>query len=123
MTLFGFLSEVALLVVVVASACAVVGWVVPEIARRLADSLADCVAFVAAALLLPEYWVSAAARRRDRSPPTAAYQYGDAVVGTAGLVQALLRAVCRAVAAAADEVPPVAVGIVAAAVWVFVRFF
>jgi hypothetical protein len=68
------LREIALIALLAAVACAVVGWVLPLVLQAAAEPLTDGVAFVAAVLLLPEYWLSTAVRERRGSPPAISYQ-------------------------------------------------
>lgn len=98
------LREIALIALLAAVACAVVGWILPLVLQTAAEPLTDGVAFLAA-VLLPEYWLSTAVRERRGSPPAISYQYGDAVAGTARVLQRLLRELCSGLAEGARRTP------------------
>lgn len=114
------LREIALIALLVAVACVAVGWVLPLVLQAAAEPLTDGVAFLAAVLLLPEYWLSIAVRERRGSPPAISYQYGDAVAGTAQVLQRLLRELCLGLAEGArlTPLPLVAIAVVALRVYV-----
>jgi hypothetical protein len=114
------LREIALIALLAAVACAVVGWVLPLVLQAAAEPLTDGVAFVAAVLLLPEYWLSTAVRERRGSPPAISYQYGDVVAGTAQVLQRLLRGLCSGLAEGARRTPLPLVAIAVVALQVYV---
>lgn len=65
--------------------CVGIRWIAPFALRVLAISTQNAVGTVAAVLILPEYYVSTAIRRRQLDPPQVAYDYG-AVVGWIALL-------------------------------------
>ena len=107
------LQELLLIIVIAASACIAVRWLVPIALRLVLDILEDAVAFVAALLLLPEYWLSTTIRERQDSPPQVAYEYSAAVAGVARHLQLALRRICRGLAVAAHAAHPVLVAAIA----------
>ncbi|MGH3973164.1 MAG: hypothetical protein ACRDS9_07550 [Pseudonocardiaceae bacterium] len=118
--MLSFLREIVLIALLAAVACVVVGWLLPRVLQAAAEPLTDGVAFLAAVLLLPEYWLSTAMRERRGSPPAISYQYGDAVAGTARVLQCLFRELCSGLAEGARRtpLPLVAIAVVALRVYV-----
>lgn len=78
-------------------------------------------AFLAAVLLLPDYWLSTTVRERRGSPPAISYQYGDAVAGTARVLPYLLRELCSGLAEGARRTPLPLVAIAVVALRVYMR--
>lgn len=81
----------------------------------------DCVVFAAACLLLPEYWLSTAARRRSGCPPHIAYEYGDAIAGLCRILHIALHRAVHGLTIAAQEVPPPFVAVLTGGIYLAAR--
>lgn len=90
-----------------------VRWVLPVAFRMALGLLEDVLKASAAVILLPELLVSRAARARGDCPPKAAYLYGSVVTAGLRFVLLALRRGLRGLAIAAQNLPVVAVGVVA----------
>ncbi|MBN6042027.1 hypothetical protein [Amycolatopsis sp. 195334CR] len=110
---FGFVLFVAL-------TCLVVRFVLPVVLAVLIEPLRGVVLVVAAVLVLPEYWVSAASRRRHGCPPGLAYLYGSVVGWMAAIACRAVGVVCEGMANVAKIVHPALIGLVAAS-WQLLR--
>lgn len=71
------------------------------------------VAALAAVMVLPEYYVSTASRRRHRDPPQFAYDYGAAVGWVASLVHQVVGWLLHGSARALRAIPVAVVAVVA----------
>lgn len=99
-------------IIAVIIACLTTRWVVPLVLRMLATSLQGAVAMVAALVILPEYYVSSASRRRHVPPPQLAYDYGAAVGWLASLTHRIVGSLFRNLANAIGAIPMAVVAIV-----------
>jgi hypothetical protein len=97
--------DVVLIAVVSALACLTVGWLLPLLLQILLEPLQDAIDIVAAAMLLPEYWLSRASRRIIGRPPQCAYEYGNAVAWSARSMHSIIDRCFRGLEAAANAVP------------------
>ena len=91
---------------------------VATVIRAVLGLLLDGVLWVGALLLLPEYWLSCAHRRRTGCPPRAAYEYSSAVAGMCRVTHLVLRRAMRGLAWAAWAVPMPLVAVVAGGLYV-----
>ncbi|WP_326944419.1 hypothetical protein OG439_31915 [Amycolatopsis sp. NBC_01307] len=97
----------------IAIACLTTRWVAPWVLRLLAGSVQAAVAALAAVMVLPEYYVSTASRRRHRDPPQFAYDYGAAVGWVASLVHQVVGWLLHGSARALRAIPVAVVAVVA----------
>jgi hypothetical protein len=97
--------DIVLIAVVCALACLTVGWLLPLSLQILVEPVQVAIDIVAAAMLLPEYWLSRASRRIIGRPPQCAYQYGNAVAGSARLMHSIIDHCFRGLEAVATAVP------------------
>ncbi|KAA2254865.1 hypothetical protein F0L68_29215 [Solihabitans fulvus] len=109
----GVLRDLLIVAVVTAAACLAVRIVLPWAVRTVTRPLQDAIDFLTACLLLPEYWVSAAARRTAGRPPRLAYEYGFALGWLASVLCTALDRLCRTAARAGTSVHPVLVAVLA----------
>lgn len=113
-----FLYQLVVVAVVGAAGCVAVRWVLPILLRIALGLLLDAVLCLGAILLLPEYWLSSARRRRRGRPPTGAYEYASAVAGACRAVHLLLRRGLRGLAVAAHAAPLPLVAIITGGLYV-----
>jgi hypothetical protein len=93
-------------------ACLTTRWVAPLVLHMLARSIQTAVAMVATLMILPEYYVSSASRRRRLHPPQLAYDYGAAVGWLAFLIYRIIGWLLHNVANAIRAIPVALVAIV-----------
>lgn len=96
---------IAYTAVLMVASCIVVRLLLPALLQPALRTVENFVAFAAACLLLPEYWLSTAARRRSGCPPRIAYEYGDAIAGFCRILHIALRRAAHGLTIAAQEVP------------------
>jgi hypothetical protein len=113
-----FLYHLVITAVIAVATCIVVRWVLPTLLRMALGLLLDCVLWIGAILLLPEYWLSSARRRGTGCPPYVAYEYASAVTGICRVVHLLLRRGLRGLAVAAHAAPLPLVAVVAGGLYV-----
>ena len=113
-----FLHHLVVVAVVVAAGCVAVRWVLPTLLRITLGLLLDAVLCLGAILLLPEFWLSSAQRRRRGRPSTGAYEYASAVAGVCRAVHLLLRRGLRGLAVAAHAAPLPLVAIITGGLYV-----
>jgi hypothetical protein len=109
-----FLYHLVITAVIAVATCIVVRWVLPTLLRMALGLLLDCVLWIGAILLLPEYWLSSARRRGTGCPPYVAYEYASAVT----VVHLLPRRGLRGLAVAAHAAPLPLVAVVAGGLYV-----
>jgi len=112
-----FLRELLYTAVLMVASCIVVRYFLPALLHLALEIVENCVAFAAACLLLPEYWLSTAARRRLGAPPQIAYEYGDAIAGLYRLLHTALHRAVHGLTSAAEEVPAPFVAILTGGVY------
>jgi hypothetical protein len=100
-----FLQQAALVCAIAALSCIAVRWLVPSAARLVLAVIEQCLALVCAALLLPEFWVSNALRKRGERPPHLAYAYANTVAGAFRFVRLSMIRGVRGLAKAARLAP------------------
>lgn len=93
-------------------ACVTTRWVAPLVLRMLARSIQFTIAMVAMLMILPEYYVSSASRRRHLHPPQQAYDYGAAVGWLAFLIHRAVGWIFHNLANAIRAIPVAVVAMV-----------
>jgi len=83
----------------------IVRWMLPTLLQLALKIVGACVAIIGACLLLPEYWLSTAARHRSGAPPPIAYEYDDAVAGICRVTQLAMQRFVKGLNAATQKVP------------------
>jgi hypothetical protein len=101
------------ILIAVTIACLTTRWVAPLVLRMLARSIQTAVAMVATLMILPEYYVSSASRRRHLHPPQLAYDYGAAVGWLAFLIHRIVGWLLQNLANTIREIPLALVAIIA----------
>jgi hypothetical protein len=109
-------QDLVLIAVVSALACLTVGWLLPLSLQILLEPLQYAIDIVAAAMLLPEYWLSRVSRRIIGRPPQCAYEYGNAVAWSARLTHSIIDHCFSGLEAAANAVPLELVAVAAAGI-------
>jgi hypothetical protein len=109
-------QDLVLIAVVSALACLTVGWLLPLTLQILLEPLQYAIDIIAAAMLLPEYWLSQASRRITGRPPQCAYEYGNAVAWSACLMHSIIDRCFCGLEAAANAVPLELVAVAAAGI-------
>ncbi|MGH3773280.1 MAG: hypothetical protein ACRDRW_18105 [Pseudonocardiaceae bacterium] len=112
------LLHAAVLMVV---SCIVVRWLLPTLLQLALRIVENCMTFTAACLLLPEYWLSTAIRRRSDSPPRIAYEYGDAIAGLCRILHTALHSAAHGLTIAAREVPAPFVAVLTGGIYLAVH--
>lgn len=99
------------ILVAIAVGCVGIRWIAPFALRVLAKSTQSAVGAVAAVLILPEYCVSTAIRRRQLDPPQFAYDYGAVVGWIAFVFHRLIGRVLLGAADALRAIPMTLIGV------------
>jgi hypothetical protein len=118
----GILRVLLYMTVLVVASCIIVRWLLPPLLKSTLAIIDHCVAFLASCLLLPEYWLSTAARRRSGYPPRLAYEYGDAITGLCRMLHIVLHRAAHGVTVAAQKVPVPCVAVLTAGIYLAGQF-
>lgn len=118
----GILRVLLYMTVLVVASCIVVRWLLSTLLKLALAIVDHCVAFMACCLLLPEYWLSTAARRRSGYPPRIAYEYGDAITGLCRMLHIALHRAVHGVTVAAQKVPVPFVAVLTAGIYLAGQF-
>lgn len=116
-----FLRQLLYAAILTVASCIIVQWLLPTLLQLTLKIVENLMTFVAACLLLPEYWLSTEARRKSGCPSQIAYKYGDAIAGICRILHGALRRTVHTLTIAAQEIPMPVVAALTAGIYLAVQ--